>query len=518
MHSQHQDPKPSSPSREWMAGLAFLGVLFVCLLVAAWWLGTEGKDLLKPAPPPRDPAIATLELGSARVEILKVTHGDKAEWTAAAPSPSLFAKKIMSVGSRRGNSWGISGMKLSTTFDNGQQTAFTASLDRYHLDGGRAVPALAVLLRLSDVSGTPLSSRYFQTQEAHQLIELTLTSSKQSTERTAIPVEQLAEHGLKVEMEDGAGGWLPMNGPVFFQPEEGLAWALISTFPRILPELRLRFEYQKVVGTCVIKNPVQVTTLPTWKSEKAPVLRWDPIVRKTDDYEFEVLAMGSPKGMAEGWMDPYVHLDNKGLRRPEFAIGWSVHDRMGNELLPMLHGEKGMACRLLPGETQARLLVQVRPTFYHAWRESEVTFVAEGEWADITALPVLKLTEEGRKLGFKDSVIVSRPAASRYTSSHKPVVPPEAEIELEIKGEGSAADRSRLDANYENGNMALFEAVDHSIGQASKSGHGEGLRGTRKTWSHRSLWKGIPAAGMPLRLGLIKRVVPDAYEFTFQIR
>lgn len=517
MPSQPQDPKPQAPSasREWMAGLAFLGVMFAGLLVVAWWLGLRAKVSVREVL--KAPAITAVELGTARVEILKVTYGDKAEWTAPAPAITSPAKKIMSLNARRENSWSVSGMRLSTTFDNGRQTAFSASLDRLHLNSNRTSPALGVLLRLNDTSGTPLASPYFQSQEERQLIELTLTSSKQSTKRTTLPVEQLPEHGLMVEMEDGDGGWLPMNGPVFFQPEEGLAWALISAFPRTQAELKLRFEYQKVVGTCVIKNPVQVTTLPTWTAEKAPVLRWAPIVRKTDDYQFEVLAMGSPKGMAEGWLDPYVHLDNKGLRSSDFTLGWSVHDRMGNELLPMLHGEK-QACRLLPGETQARLVVQVRPTFDHAWKEAEVTFVAEGEWADITSLPVLKLTEDGRKLGFKDSVIVSRPAASRYTSLHKPVVPPEVEIELEIKGEGSAADRRRLDADYENGSMALFEAAEHSIGQARKSGHGEGHRAGRQTWSHRSLWRGIPAAGMRLRLGLIKHVVPDTHEFTFQIR
>ncbi|MES2598319.1 MAG: hypothetical protein V4662_23495 [Verrucomicrobiota bacterium] len=513
MHSQHQDPKsqPTSASREWMAGLALLGFMFVGLLLVAFWLGAQGKALL-----PRDPPIATLELGTARVEILKATYGDKAEWTAA-PYAAPFAKKFMRLGTRRGNSWGISGMKLSTTFDDGRQTAFSASLDRYHLTANRTVPALGVLLRLSDALGKPLSSRYFQTQEAHQLIELTLTSAKQSTQRTTLPAEDLAKHGLMVEMEDGAGGWLPMNGPVFFNPEEGLAWALISTFPRILPELKLRFEYQKVVGTCVIKNPVPVMELPTWTVEKAPTLQTGSfIVRHTKDYDFEVKALGSTKGMAEGWMNPYVHLDNKGLRRPEFSIGWSLYDRMGNQLMAQRHGERDDAYRLLPGETQARLEVQVRPSAYHAWNESEVSFVAEGEWADITTIPVLKLTEEGRKLGYKDPVMVSWPVHT--SSSRKPVIPPELEIDLEIKGEGSSADWSRLEADYENGDMALFEAADHSIGYAYKSGQGEGRRGSRQTWSHRALWKGIPTAGMRLRLGLIKRVVPDTHEFIFQVR
>ncbi len=513
MHSQHQDPKPTSPSREWLAGLAFLGVMFVCLLGAAWWLGLRAKvsarEVLKAA------AITTLELGAARVEILEVTYGDKAEWTA--PASSSPVRKIMSVGSRRGNSWGVSGMKLSNTFENGRQTAFSASLDRYHLTANRTVPALGVLLRLSDASGKPLSSPYFQTQEAHQLIELTLTSSKQSTERTTIPAEQLAEHGLKVEMEDGAGGWLPMNGPVFFQPEEGLAWALISTFPRILPELRLRFEYQKVVGTCVIKNPVPVMELPTWTVEKAPTLQKVPfIVRHTEGYDFEVKALGTTKGMAEGWMNPYVQLDNKGLRRPEFSIGWSLYDRMGNELMAQRHGERDDAYRLLPGETQARLEVQVRPSAYHAWKETEVTLVAEGEWTDLAVMPVLKLTEEGRKLGYKDPVIVNRPV--HKSPSHKPVIPPEMELELEIKAEGSSADYRRLKTDYENGSMALFEAAERSVGYAYKSGHGEGLRGSRQTWSHRALWKGTPTAGMRLRLGLIKHVVPETHDFTFQVR
>jgi hypothetical protein len=496
-------PQETSSSN-WLVALSVACLLVLALVSLAWWL--QASPLPPSASPIESSPLHVVQVGDVTVEIMKIIHDDIATHEKHVPR---FNPLSLNLAKKFG--WSTSQLGMESCWQSKEQVRFSVSLRDYRWNKESRIRSLAVLLRVKDRSGKPVHFPYFQEQGEHLLRECRLNDESPATPSTNIPVVELAERSLEIEMEDGTGGWLPVNGPIFFDSVEGLAWAAISVFPRQKAELKLRFLHRQSSMECLIDNPAPITgALPDWQPDKFPAT----IV--ADDYQVQIEDQVGRRRPLDGWFEPYVYLKEKrsDLKRT-LSCAWSLWDRSGNQLLPIRHGPRGDQCFLLPGETMARLVVEVWPNVEsYSWRQNQVTWIAEGTWIDPASMPSLVLTDEGAKLGYADQIIVHPPDKPKlhHVSGLMPV------LEVELKGKGSKSDWNRIHIHYEEGRIAFFSEGDRAFGSTESAASGHGNFGSSYFWSSRATWAVAPEAGMKVRIGLIKRRFPDRREFFLKVR
>ncbi|MEM7010234.1 MAG: hypothetical protein AAF585_02020 [Verrucomicrobiota bacterium] len=129
----------------------------------------------------------------------------------------------------------------------------------------------------------------------------------------------------KIEVADGAGGWLPVGTPVVIQERDGRGLTICQVFSRTTPDLQLRVTVEDEQKTLTFPNPGYSSTTAAWTADPEP---WK---RNLGDCAIEFVNKGLTGG---GGNVPDMRLEITGLGgQPDNAFRSSiteVADESGN--------------------------------------------------------------------------------------------------------------------------------------------------------------------------------------------
>lgn len=322
-----------------------------------------------------------------------------------------------------------------------------------------------------------------------------LVGSEQVSGTSALELCQLL-----VEVEDGAGGWLPFCGPVFADSRDAHALASRSPFPRASPTLRLRFQTpgQSPVETS-IPNPGHRSSFPSLKPVSVPA------VKESDRYRVELTHLNRIESPSPrlSFKPDFRHEAKPLLYLEHPADDIRVEDMQGN---PIFYSA---GYTLLPDHKLARILYTLRPqaeTF--PWNAADVTFIASGFWDETGKMGQAEINAEGLQLGFHKLTLTPSAPKVKHRKNHLPPL-----IDLKIEGAGDAAMWARVQALSPKLSLAIFS--DESLAFGSMTNHGQswGSHGKAHDWTGNSSWSGDPKPGSVFRVALAPETKPDEFEF-----
>jgi hypothetical protein len=422
--------------------------------------------------------------------------GFKVEIVRAELTPKLTHKPfrlLIWAAMSEGVGYARSSHLFSTKETNGR--LFEASLEHQS-----RLPCLSLLLRAYRPDGTAFTSDHFIANEGLDLLRVErkgtrLVGCEQVSANSALEACQLL-----VEVEDGAGGWLPFCGPVFADARDAHALALRSPFPRTSPTLRLRFQTpgQPPVEAS-IPNPGYRSSFPSLKPESVPA------VRESDRYRVELTQLRRNTAPATALnFTPTFRIESKPpLHLDHPATEIRVEDMQGN---PIFYSA---GYTLLPGQKLARLHYTLRPqaeTF--PWNAADVTFIASGFWDETGKMARAEITSDGLQLGFHKLTLT--PSKSKV-KDRKTNLPPL--IDLKIEGAGDAAMWARVQALSPRLNLAVFSDESLAHGSMNNRGMSWGSHAEARDWTANSSWSGSPKPSNAFRLALVPETKPDEFEF-----
>lgn len=469
---------PSSPPiNGWWRVLGTLVMIALGLFAVLTWQRLDFN---------REPAIASATFAD----------GFEVEIVRAELTPKLIHKPFSVfpwVAMSESISHSHSSMLFSTRETNG-------SLSEASLGHQTHLPCLCLVLRATFPDGKAFTSDHFIANEGLELLRVKRKGTRLIGCEKVSGASALEACRLLVEVEDGAGGWLPFCGPVFADTRDGHALASRSPFPRTSPTLRLRFQIpgQSPVEAS-IPNPGYGSSFPSLEPVTVPA------VRESDRYRVELTHLRRNASTSVGLsFTPFFRHEAKPplyLEHPMTDI--RVKDMEGN---PIFYS-KGYT--LLPGHHLARLLYTLRPkvgTF--PWDAADVTFIASGFWDDTGKMAMAEITSEGLKLGFHKLTIT--PSVSKAK-----VLPPL--IDLKIEGAGDAAMWARVQALSPKISLAIFSDEDLAFGSMTYHGQSWGSRAEACHWTANSSWSGSPKPGSVFRVAIVPETKPDEFEFIVDI-
>jgi hypothetical protein len=362
------------------------------------------------------------------------------------------------------------------------------------------LPCLSLLLRAYRPDGTAFTSDHFIADEGLDLLRVKRKGTRLIGYEEASGTSALGLCQLLVEVEDGAGGWLPFCGPVFADTRDAHALALRSPFPRTSPTLRLRFQNpgQSPVETS-IPNPGYRSSFPSLEPESLPA------VRESDRFRLELtqLRRNASHSAALNFTPifkigskPPLHLDKP-------ATDIRVEDMQGN---PIFYSN---GYTLLPGHKLVRLHYTLRPqagTF--PWNAADVTFIASGLWDETGKMARAEITSDGHQLGFHKLTLSPSVSKAKHRKTNLPPI-----IDLKIEGAGDAAMWARLQALSPKNSVAIFSDESLSFGSMNDHGLSWGSRAGARHWTANSSWSGSPKPGSVFRVALVPETKSDEFEF-----
>jgi hypothetical protein len=358
---------------------------------------------------------------------------------------------------------------------------------------------LGLVLRAFSPDGKAFTSDHFVADEGKQLLR-TRRKGTRSIGYDAVPSHDFPKScGLLIEVEDGAGGWLPLMGPVFADTEDAHALAFRSSFPRSSAALRLRFlRPGHIPLEATLQNPGFQSTFPKLEPESIPARR------ASSRLHFDLESLNAKRVAGERFQFHPRYLITK---RPPFSEVRYLHDLCVEDAQEnrILYSD---GYTLLPGHHIARLRYRLSPTpSTYPWQESEVTFIAEGRWDEGGKRVIAHLTAQAHHLGFTHlNIILS--AKKGHPSAPWPRL-----LEITLEGAGGADVWSHLNAAFPSGNLTVFDDGPCCIGSAANEGWGLRTVQARHAWTFRAAWSGKPMPGSVFRLALVPKPTSDEFEF-----
>jgi hypothetical protein len=320
-----------------------------------------------------------------------------------------------------------------------------------------------------------------------------------------------AKMELHVQVEDGAGGWRDLIGPVMFTAEDGRAFVVGDAIPRRQPTLRLRALHAgRPPVEFSVPNPGYKPSFASLKPQTVPAIH--------DGGEFKVRCDGLKWVSGFGLpplLEANLHLDAPALRMDCLRLQNRLLDETGNHYLR--RGVKTRGFDPLPGEQVllVRSLVEREKSIY-PWREEEVTFIAEGTLADSSAQQKVELTEAGRQLGCTSVTFQPPDPAGKSSWLAKPYV-----LDFEVKGACTGEQLTANQKTHDRANLVVFSEAKRSIGESeshssgTSSGTGIGA-GIGATFHMQARWAGDLKPGERFRLGWLKKHEPEVVGFVLQ--
>ncbi|MBL9185427.1 MAG: hypothetical protein JNN17_24985 [Verrucomicrobiaceae bacterium] len=317
-----------------------------------------------------------------------------------------------------------------------------------------------------------------------------------------------AKMELHVQVEDGAGGWRDLFGPVMFTAEDGRAFVVGDAIPRRQPTLRLRaLHAERPPVEFSVPNPGYK---PSFASVKPQIL---PAVH--DGGEFQVRCDGLKWVTASGLpplLEVKLHLDAPALPMDCVRLKNWLLDETGNQYLR--RGEKVWGFDPLPGEQVllVRSLVEREQSIY-PWREEDVTFIAEGRLADAVDQQKAEITASGRQLGCASIEFQSPDPTSRSSRFAKPYV-----LDFKIRGACTPEQLAVAQRAHEGRALVVFGEGQRAIGecQSPSSGSTSGP-GNQATFYMDAKWAGDLKQGERFRVGWLKKCQPESVEFVVEV-
>ena len=468
---------PSPTPHGWWWVLGTLVMISLGLLAVLAW---QRLDSIQ------EPAIASATFANCfKVEIVR-----------AELAPKLIHKPfrfVTWVALSESISYAHSSMLFSTKETNG-------TLSEASLEHQTRLPCLYLLLRAYRPDGTAFTTDHFIADEGLDLLRVQrkgtrLVGSEQVSGTSALELCQLL-----VEVEDGAGGWLPFCGPVFADSRDAHALASRSPFPRASPTLRLRFQTpgQSPVETS-IPNPGHRSSFPSLKPVSVPA------VKESDRYRVELTHLNRIESPSPrlSFKPDFRHEAKPLLYLEHPADDIRVEDMQGN---PIFYSA---GYTLLPDHKLARILYTLRPqaeTF--PWNAADVTFIASGFWDETGKMGQAEINAEGLQLGFHKLTLTPSAPKVKHRKNHLPPL-----IDLKIEGAGDAAMWARVQALSPKLSLAIFS--DESLAFGSMTNHGQswGSHDKAHDWTGNSSWSGDPKPGSVFRVALAPETKPDEFEF-----
>lgn len=468
---------PSPPAHGWWWVLGTLVIIALGLLAVVAW---QRLDSIK------EPAIASATFADGfKVEIVraeltpKLTHKPFRLFTWAAMS--------------EGVSYARSSLLFSTKETNGR-------LSEASFEHQSRLPCLSLLLRAYRPDGTAFTSDHFIADEGLDLLRVKRKGTRLIGCEEASRTSALGLCQLLVEVEDGAGGWLPFCGPVFADTRDAHALALRSPFPRTSPTLRLRFQTpgQSPVETS-IPNAGYRSSFPSLEPVSIPA------VKESDRFRVELtkLSRNASHSTALNFSPTFKIESKPPLHLDQPATDIRVEDMQGN---PIFYSN---GYTLLPGHKLARLHYTLRPqagTF--PWNAADVTFIASGFWDETGKMARAEITSDGLQLGFHKLTLTPSTSKVKHRKTNLPPL-----IDLKIEGAGDAAMWARVQALSPKFSLAIFS--DEAVAFGSMTNHGQswGSHGKAHDWTGNSSWSGSPKPGSVFRVALVPETKPDEFEF-----
>jgi hypothetical protein len=485
------EPQPAKNSAHVLIGLGIV-LLFLIIGSVIAFLQLDWK-----AQP--EPILASARFADGLVvEVLRsdLTHKMRIE---RITGPGLLERlKLLSQSNATHAS---SRMTLSTEIRNG---SFYASEFAFQ---GNEEPALFLILRGRYNDGSSLKNRHFLSFDGLQ--EVQRQAGKQ-TEFSAIgqaTSQDISTLELHLQVEDGAGGWRDLVGPLMPDTKDGRAFAAVDAFPRRSPQLRLKLLHAgESPIEIMLPNPGYKPSFPTLMPQKLPVTY--------NAGDFQLTCNGLKWNAGKSRLEPYFSTKLQATELPPdcFKVKTLVFDETGNHHL--LHRQP-LVYLPLPSEKHCRLVCQVeRELDLFPWPESEVTIIAEGIMAATPTEQTALITSDGRQRGCK--AISFRPPA---TSSSRFPHGFSSGLNFIIQGELSKLEQAALENEYEWGQCAVFSQAPHSIGvcEFESCGHSTTQGLDVVSFKLHSQWKGNLKPGAAFRIGLIKKQKPVEIEFMVEV-
>ncbi|MCB1226914.1 MAG: hypothetical protein KDK99_13945 [Verrucomicrobiales bacterium] len=365
-----------------------------------------------------------------------------------------------------------------------------------------SIPALMLVFQVvnedgsnvvSDVMGV-LGTRFFLEREETRFRaarEFGVTSSKSAK--------------VEVQVEDGAGGWLSMDGPLFSDSEDGRAMAARYAFPRQSKEIRLRLMLNgEMEGELALPNPGYKAAAEIFSPVALPARA--PI----RDGELVLTEMAAVTPV------PYPRLEVESSVSPSngFVMSTTVSDAWGN-IYPQFRES-----HLLPGVKMLRIdAVVERRASRFPYRLADVRVLgtakptAAGQWntqladggsaAGLTELELLPPDAPVEEVAVKKKL-----GRSSSTSGDEPLA-----CTIVFRGEMSELDWAAFEAAHKTMECRLFVQGKPVDGSCRPSSVSYSKVGGRVKLEGRYHWLGALPERVELTVGIPLRLPADHVRF-----
>ncbi len=477
-------PSPASSRALWLLVGVFLliGAIFANL----WFFGVPLPQA--PVPPPEVPLASARFDDGFEVRVLRAES--KHEIRFDLPKPTGYWGRYSANPSSHGS--GESGLMIYVHQNNG---AFSGAGFEYQ---SAKADSLMLVLRGTEPDGRVFANSEFMAQHGRHFLRRK-DGTFDKAENVSHPSDKPENMPLHLQVEDGAGGWLDLDGPLIIDEKEGRGFAGVRVFPRRKPDLKLRALRSG-------QTPVEMTIPNPGFKPAFPVLtpQSPPIVHRGADFTVTCKGLLWRKRGQRLALNLNIQLDHPSLPPGSLQAQYVLFDATGNQILDPFY-DFGVP---LPGEKVCRVLHSLqRGAPSYPWPENEAVIVATGILAPPGTPQTAELTTKARTLGFNEITF------------HPPAVMPipvPLLLAFRLHGETTLTGVKALREDYEP-NVAVFAAQGAAIGETRPASSGT-THSVGKTRFHQDhTWGGPLKPGETFRIGMVKSQKPQELEFILAI-
>ncbi len=471
----------SEPENRWWKLLLILPPV-VLGVVFAYFYGVPEKGTSLPPP------IHTVELDSGhRLDVYEAATAT--DLTLAYP----VHRSILGYSSSGSQSSYIQSFRFEIRRQHNQLSKATFETEH---------PSLILVVRLKDPLGNLVVPKAFVTswpyRDAERILRDPHGGFEKTEDMTVLPTMPYA-----LEMENGAGAWLPMYPAFVPHAADGRAFTGIQAFPRMVPKLKMRLLIPGAEpAEFEVANPAYPPAPHGWTADVAP---WQ---RNLGEVEVSLDAFRQSK-VPHGIPIPHPRYGIRSLQGQDSSKAYAITQRVTQDDTGNYYGNRDMA--LIPGTQLLRFSGTVTRTPNYVWKRTQATMIFKGTVAGGTP-PEIQLTPSSVALGYGIN-----PSTTTMSSPKPPTTGSTHQVwRLTIQGEAprSAIHPQLLRLNH----LLLFQNnSDHMLGvlhgtRAGTSGEPSNLT----YWSHFQ-WTGGLKTGDQIEIGIPHSAAPMHFDFVIPI-
>lgn len=347
-------------------------------------------------------------------------------------------------------------------------------------------PGLILVAKHEDMKNNPMvSDQVFAPSPFEEHFRISWGPSSVYSGAGSLKKGTLSTPLVRIEVEDGAGGWLPMSSPIVPHKLDGRGFSVGRIFPRRKPDLAIRVTRDGETRVLTIPNPGYAPSFPTWTATPQP---WK---LSFGDCELEMRIEDTQPGLF-GQQLPKPKFEKMPATQSKnafFPAIESVSDETGNEARDF------QTFAILPGTKTVRIDGTLVRTRNYRWEAADVIFFAEGTCRNSTKEADWKLLSPALTAGI-------------HTIEWENAKPGLWLINLKIEGDAARTPWLRSQP------IVLF--LDGSTvqdGQINRTGSSY----NEKLAEFRYSWTGDLKSGQKFRLGYPRRAVESPFSITIPV-